>query len=507
MSPPNPSSETPSEPVTSPTREVRQMPGRFGIALNVAVQVLLTGVLFLGVNILSFQYYKRWDLTPAGSHTLSSVTLNNLRKLSKEVEVTLVFPRNSPMHEPVRALLEEYKRHGKKLIALEEIDPVRDVDRAEQLKVQTGLTLTQNGILVRTNKRQRYILEEELQIRDASKENNPVVGFRGEDAVTSVLIGLLEGAKKRIYLVVGKGARSKEALEGAGQAFADLARQQNFDLQVLNLAGVERIPEDAAGLLMVGLRYDLADRELAMLREYWRGERAGLLFLLDPNATTPRLHAFLAENGIKPRADRVLVAQSTSAGMRKEFAVEAGFSASSMVTQPLSGTLTVLPGQTQSLELPAEDDQTMMEQGLQVIPLIRAADRFWGERDFLDALPVAEVENGDTLTPVDVAASVERGVASDERLRVVSSRLVAVGNAELLNPETMLAECLDFVSASLNWVVNRERSIGITAKPKNAYRIQLNERQNQMLFVLTAFLLPALALMLGWMVWLTRRSA
>ena len=59
MSPPNPSSETPSEPVTSPTREVRQMPGRFGIALNVAVQVLLTGVLFLGANILSFQYYKR----------------------------------------------------------------------------------------------------------------------------------------------------------------------------------------------------------------------------------------------------------------------------------------------------------------------------------------------------------------------------------------------------------------------------------------------------------------
>jgi ABC-type uncharacterized transport system involved in gliding motility auxiliary subunit len=82
-----------------------------------------------------------------------------------------------------------------------------------------------------------------------------------------------------------------------------------------------------------------------------------------------------------------------------------------------------------------------------------------------------------------------------------------VGNAELLNPETMLAECLDFVSASLNWVVNRERSIGITAKPKHAYRIQLNERQNQMLFTLTTFLMPTLALMLGWMVWLTRRSA
>jgi hypothetical protein len=453
------------------------MPGRLGIGLNVAVQVFLTLVLFGGVNYLSFQYYKRWDLTEAGSHSLSTVTLNYLRKLSKDVEVTLVFPRNSELHEPVRALLEEYQRHGKKRVKVEEIDPVRDVDRAEQLKVETGLTLT------------------------------PVVGFRGEDAVTSSLIGLLEGEQKRLYMVVGKGSRSQEALEGAGQSFADLAKQQNFDLQALNLAGIERIPEDAAALLLVGLRYDLAERELGILRDYWRTERGGLLVMLDPNASTPRLNAFLTENGVTPRGDRVLVAQSTSAGMRKEFAVEVSFSAASPVTQPLSGALTMLPGQTQSLALPPEDDARLREQGLRVTALIRAADRFWGEREFLDALPVAEVDAGDALGPVDVAASVERGAPSDDRLRVVSSRLVAVGNAEMLNPETMLAECLDFVALSVNWIINRERLMGIPWKPKHAYRIQLNEQQNRTLFALTTFLMPALALMIGWLVWLTRRSA
>jgi hypothetical protein len=491
----------------TPNLTARRMPGRLGIGLNVGMQLLLMLVLFGGVNYLSYQYYKRWDLTPAGSHSLSTVTLNNLRKLSKEVELTLVFPRNAPLHEPVRALLEEYKRNGKKLVKVEEIDPVRDVDRAEQLKLETGLTLTQNGVLVRTNKRQRYVTEEELQVRDPSKQDNPVVGFRGEDAVSSALMGLLEGVRKRIYLVVGKGARSQEGLEGAGKSFATLAAQQNLDLQVLNLAGIERIPEDAAALLMVGLRYDLAEREAEMLRDYWKGGRAGLLVLLDPNAETPRLHRFLEENGVTPRPDRVLVAQSTSAGMRKEFAVEAGFSASSAVTQPLAGALTVLPGQTQSLALAAEDDERLREQSIVVTPLIRAADRFWGERDYLDALPVAEAEAGDTLAPVDVAAAVERGAAHDERLRVASSRLVAVGNAEMLNPETMLSECLDFASVSLNWVINRERFIGIPAKPKNSYRIQMNGRQNQSLFLLSTFLMPALALMLGWLVWLSRRSA
>jgi hypothetical protein len=505
MASPDSSDSTGKAEASAAVRET--MPNRFGIGLNVVLQVVLTLALFGGANYLGYHYYKRWDLTPSKSHTLSTVTLNYLRKLSKDVEVTLVFPRNAALHEPMREVLEEYKRNGKKRITVEEVDPVRDVDRAEQVKVETGLTLVQNGVLIRANKRQRYILEDELLVRDPSKKDNPVVGFRGEDAVTSALIGLLEGERKRLYLVVGKGARTAEALADSSETFMQIATQQNLDLQVLNLAGVERLPEDAAGVLLVGLRYDLAERELAMLREYWQGERAGLLVLLDPNSNTPRLHAFLAENGVRPRADRVLVAQSTSAGVRKEFAVEVGFSAKTPVTQPLSDALTVLSGQTQSLELAGEGDPALRDQSIRVTPLIRAADRFWGEKDFLDALPVAEVEAGDTLAPVDVAAMVERGAAPDERLRVDSSRMVVVGNAEMLNPQTMMAESRDFIAASLNWTINRERLIGISAKPKGSYRIQLNPKQNQLLFVITTFLLPLLALMLGWLVWLTRRSA
>jgi hypothetical protein len=502
----------PEKPTTDELKEAAalragRMPGRFGIGLNVVVQLLLVGVLFVGVNYLGFHYYKRWDLTPTGAHTLSSLTVNYLRKLSKEVEITLVFPRNASLHEPMRALAEEYRRNGKRLVRIEEVDPVRDVDRAEQLKVETGLSFSQSGILVRTNKRQRFILEDELKVRDLTRQDFPVVGFRGEDAMTSALIGLLEGEKRKLYMVVGKGGRTPDSLGEASETFAELSAQQNFDLQGLNLASVDRIPEDAAGVLLVGLRYDLAERERGMLRDYWRGERAGLLVLLDPSATTPRLNAFLTENGVRPRGDRVLVASSTSAGVRKEFAVEVSFSAGVALTQPLSDVLTVLGGQTQSLELATEESELVKEQSLRVSPLMRAADRFWGERDFLEALPIAEPEAGDTLAPVDVAAAVERGAATDERLRVESSRMVVVGNAEMLNPQTMLVESRDFASAALNWMISRERLLGIPAKPKFSYRIQLSQKQNQSLFALTAFLMPALALMLGWLVWLGRRSA
>lgn len=483
------------------------MPGRVGIGLNVAVQVLLALALFAGVNWLAYHYYKRWDLTTAKHHTLSGMTLTYLRKLGKEVEITLVYPRTAPLYEPARALLEEYQRHGKRLVRVEEIDPVRDVDRAEQLKLETGLQLAQNGVLVRANNRQRYLTAEELVVRDATAPERPVAGFRGEDAVTSAIVGLMEGRQKRLYLIVGKGSRVLETLGGSAQTLTQIAAQQNFELMTLNLASADRVPEDASAVLLIGPRYDLAPRELDMLRDYWQGERAGLLVLLDPGAETPRLNAWLAENGVTPRGDRVLMAQSTSAGPRKEFAVEAVFSAESPVTQPLADALIVLPGQTQSLAVAGEDDARLREQSIRVDPLMRAAERFWGERDYLDALPVADANEGDTLAPVDLAASVERGSAPDERLRVDSSRMVVVGNTDLLHPGTMLAESLDFATCALNWMSNRERLMNIPAKPKNAYRVHLSPRQSQLLFSLTTFLLPALALAAGWMVWLTRRSS
>ena len=46
-------------------------------------------------------------------------------------------------------------------------------------------------------------------------------------------------------------------------------------------------------MLLVGLRYDLSEREIAMIKTYWESKRSGLLVLLDPSGETPRLNAFL----------------------------------------------------------------------------------------------------------------------------------------------------------------------------------------------------------------------
>ncbi|MDB6073017.1 MAG: hypothetical protein JWO89_657, partial [Verrucomicrobiaceae bacterium] len=364
--------------------------------------------------------------------------------------------------------------------------------------------LPQGGVLVKANKGMRFIPEDQMIIRTKGMDaDHPQIWFRGEDAITSAIVGLMEGAQRRFYFITGKGSRSESRATETFATLQELGRQQNFDVQPLNLA-VDAVPKDANGLILTGAKYDLSDRELDVLRSYWGTKRASVLVMLDPSSETPRLLSFLNSMGVGPRNDRVLYAESTSTGPRKEFSVEARFSKDVPITSPLSDATTKFEGQTQSLTLATRDD-ALKQQGIALAPLIIASPRYWGETDYLNDLPV--VSEGDAVPPLYLAAAVERGAVADERLRVNSARLVVVGNATLLDKQTRLAQNQDFIASALNWMLNRERLIGVIPKPKGQYRVQLNDKQRELLFWITALCAPGIVLLFGFSVWAGRRAS
>ncbi len=481
------------------------MPRRYGIGVNVALQVILALALFAGVNRLNYYHYWRWDLSPSHDYTLSPATLKYLDSLSRDVQIYIVFSRDSKVYEDVQPLLEEYNQHGRQRIKVRSIDPVRDIERAEQLKADTGLSLAQNGVLVRCGSNKRFITEEELVVREkGTSTTKKVIEFRGEDAITSALISVVEGRVRRFYYVVGKGSRSDAAQSDAYNATMELGRQQNFEVVQVNLSEISHIPTDSDGLFILGARYDLSEREVSMLNDYWQVKRAGIFIMLDPGGETSRLNAFLSANGVRPRGDRVLMAESTSTGPKKEFTVLGEFLKDVSFIRHLASSAITLAGQTESLEL-MEENTALKEQSIHIHPLILAAPRYWGEKQFLEELPIVDEE--DTVPPIYVAASIERGAVNDETQRADTSRMVVVSNSTLLDKQTMLAVSHDFVAASLNWLMNRESFIGIPAKSKHSYRIQLTRRQHELIFWVTSITLPGIVLAFGFMVWASRRAA
>lgn len=481
------------------------MPQRSGIGLNVFIQVILALALFVGANRLSYRHYWRWDLSPSHDYTLSQSTLDFLGSLTRDVSIYIVFARDSKVYGEMQSLAEEYRLHGKQRVRVRSIDPVRDIERAEQLKADTGLSLAQNGVLIRCGSNKRFITEDEMIVREpGTSTNRQIIEFRGEDAITSALFYVVEGSQRRFYYVVGKGSRSDTALSDAYAAAIDLGNQQNFEVVTVNLSEISRIPADADGLLILGPRYDLSEREVAMLDEYWKSKRSGIFIMLDPAGETARLNAFLSANGVHPRGDRVLVAQSTSTGPKKEFTVIAEFLKDVPFIRHLASSSITLAGQSESLEIKTLD-ASLKEQAISIQPLMLATSNYWGEAQYLEELPV--VDERDTVPPIYLAASIERGALLNEGKRADSSRMVVTGNATLLDKQTMLAVSRDFVAAGLNWLMSRENQIGIPPKSRHSYRIQLTSRQHELIFWVTSIAMPGLVLAMGFMVWASRRSA
>ena len=244
------------------------------------------------------------------------------------------------------------------------------------------------------------------------------------------------------------------------------------------------------------------------MRDYWESRRGGLVIFLDPNAETPVLNSLLREHGVAPRPDRVLsVVSIPGVAARKTYDVPVSLMPGPGPTRDLPALSTRLIDQTQSIEVLYEDD-LLLSENIRPLPLMIAATGFWGETDYqAEEISFTPGVDRGQPDPVFTAASVEKGVQGDPGLSQGSSRLVVVGNANVISPEGNSAKvAADFTMASLNWVMNREELMGISPRRPTFFTLSISPDKVAFLQSLLIMVLPGAALILGGFVWMRRRA-
>ena len=92
-------------------------------------------------------------------------------------------------------------------------------------------------------------------------------------------------------------------------------------------------------------------------------------------------------------------------------------------------------------------------------------------------------------------------------MRIQTSRLVAVGNPDLIDPAGNTAKTnADFAMGALNWAIAREEMIGITPREPTVFVLNVSPGRFSLLQTFIIFILPGIALILGGFVWFTRRA-
>ncbi len=490
--------------------------GRFGIALQVGLQIALAAIIFAQINYVGCRRYERWDMTQTGRFTLSSISKSFLQSLDSDVLVVMAFTRNSGLFSEVEGMLTEYERQSNDRLRVEVLDLSRNRDRLAELKDQHGIEFNRDMLAIISDNRVKVVGAEDLVRRSA---DGRVSEFSGEEILTSTLLEVAEAQQKKVYLLSGN--RVVDELMAIGQQLTDLAVIQNLRVETLVLGTANAIPTDAEAIVIAGPDVDLNARELELIEDYWENRSGSLLVMLNPAASTPNLSAFVRKRGIAPQDDRILSVANipglVSTGQIRDvpitfLAVRPG-QPGTEITRELFGLAATMINQTQSLKV-FQDDDLLAADGIKVAPLIVADQRFWGETEYRDDI-VAASENQDNTGLLYTAAAAEKTPSSvipsagDETAADASqkpSRLVVISNDLVLDPSGNTQKPnADFVMNSLNWLIDRSEMIGISPRKPTAYSLSITPGQFGLLQTLAIIIMPVAALALGGVIWFLRR--
>ena len=497
-------------PDEKPPADKPQKIHRVRIGVNILVQTALLVFLAIAANYLGFEHYKRWDLSREQKYALSDKTKRFLETIKGKIRVTVFFSANNPVSQDVQSLLTEYQYAAKEKIDIEHIDPDRNYSRAKALVDKYKIVSDESQIILDYDNRNKAVKASEMAEMD---QGNPMFGeppkmiaFKGEQAITSAMIDLVEGKKNAIGYVLGH--KEPPIADGGGMSLVKtVIENENIKFQELNLFEVPEIPPDLKTIVINGPQYDLSEREMKLLHSFW-DKQGRILLLLDPSAKTPKLQAFLNDLGVNVNDDRLMAVVKTGIQeMARVRDVIGRFLPESPITKKLADVRGIFLGGTSSITL---DQDRVRVSNVRLQPLIQAEKGYWAEKDY-NSTDEAKLQ-ADALaaptTPLTIGVSIEKGGSADERVQTNSARMVVVTNATFVQDTSITQEqqALDFMSGSINWLLSREQLIGIAPKVPKTLTFSLDDNAMRNMRWLILVLLPLIPAVLGFGVWWYRRA-
>jgi ABC-type uncharacterized transport system involved in gliding motility auxiliary subunit len=451
------------------------------------IRIFLLLIVLIMLNYLMIRHDFSFDLTSRSLYTLSRQTLDILEELPGSVQITAFFQPDR--FSEARRRLELYRERSDK-IKLDLIDP----DRHPEVVAKKGIEFLEAGSIIFEYKGQTTLITQ-----------------REEADITNALIKVTREESPVVYFLTGHGEADIEDKDKSGiSILADALRHQNYRLEKLILA--ERVPEDAAALIIAGPRFPIPGTELDAL-DYFITQGGHVIFLLDPLFTRSyqpfitRLEPFLQGYGIIP-ASGIVVDPSFSyrrdvlglSPICKEFQEHP-------VTQGLENKIVVFPQPRplfQVTEGPEAGTWT---------DLVFTSDKSFLETNARELFEKQYIhfDAEDSHGPFVVTAvrSWKESLRGWERVpgkRREETRLVVVGNSLFLrNAYIETYSNFHFALNTINWLAGEEKMIHLQPKKRPASRIFLSQRQTDLIFYVSVLILPELLLILGVGIWWKKR--
>ncbi len=476
---------------------------RFLSNLNMVAVVLLAFVLVQMVNFIALRNPLRWDWSSRKYYALSEKTTHLMEELEHRVDVTVFFQEEHKLYHDIENLLEEYQ-YLTRNIHVEWVDPARDLARTEKLAEKYGLTEAQ-VVVFDVGGKSKIIRQADLSnFKRVKGRKEPILSaFKGEQAFSSAIQGLIQGETPVVYFLVGHGERRVTEFDQISgySRIGTLIFRDNLELKELMLASKNQIPEDAAALVIAGPIKMMSTAEIEMIEAYL--SRSGRVMILLDALKETGLDPMLRRWGIALRNDFVLDPENTLKG--SDVYVRTYYEHPITMRMGDAGARFYLP---RSIEPLAVDHQEVgAEDRPIVVQLAMSSEKSWSEMQVNEASAKYDENTADLRGAFSLAVAVERGATQkmlDVQIR--PSRMVVFGDSDFVSNGALTGGDQDLFMSALNWLLDREELMAISPKPIEEIKLSLTSKQLENLFWISVAGIPSIAVWIGLLVWFRRRK-
>ncbi len=434
---------------------------------NTAITLLLLAAA-IALILLTGRYPLRWDLTQSAANSLEASSVEVLKQMPGEIKITVYATgqdaKLGDMRKLIRDFVALYQRY-KSDVTLSFIDPIKQPEEARKVNIRA------NGeMLVSYGKRTEHLTT------------------LSEQTLTSALLRLAHQKDQLLMYLEGHGERSLDGIANHDLGeFGKRLRQNGYRLTPLNLALAQDVPANAAMLIITQPQSDLLPGEIDKLLRYIAGG-GNILWLVDAEPLRG-LEELSEKLGLLLTPGIVIDPAAEEMRAPANWALGAGYP-----PHPLTRNFNLITVFPSARALSWEENK-----GWRYSRLVDAAPRGWVSSNVIQNKPQFN-KSTDIPGPATIALTLQRELNDREQ------RIVVVGNGSFLaNAYSGNGGNMDLGINMVNWLCNEDRLITLQPRAVRDSQIQLSNTELALIGGGFLFILPALMLLTGGLLWRRRR--
>ncbi|MCD7811473.1 MAG: GldG family protein [Ruminococcus sp.] len=478
------------------------------IVLVVAIVVVINVI----AGVLMNRYPLKIDLTADQRYELSDETIQVLKEMDKDVEITVTYPEETLLqysyYQMIPEILERYSIYAKAgdgSITVNYIDINQDPDLIAKYKQYYSGDISQGNIIIYSEERVKV-----TTISLFSQSSSGTITFTGESTLTSAIMSVIDANPISTAFMSTMGDSyiygSDYSTYYCIETYKDLLSSNGYDCTDIDALSADISPDDYDLIVIPAPAYDLSEDVISALEDFLYNDGnygKNIIYIANVYATgLTNLDEFLAKWNIQVENNIIFDDTNT---MNASLYINSGATFSSpILTIADSDAVGTLPNESLPTVAPLSRELTILDKNSEYVTSSVLTSSNTSYVISIDE----DSEASDEQSARNVAVLSKRERA--EQYDVYTSSVLAIGAAYMADP-TLIDNTNTYNNANLllnmaNTLTGKESSFVIPDKELQEETLALDSSQLKAIRTVVIYVIPLVVVAIGVVVFIRRKN-